>query len=513
VRRSSGFIERPPADFGPPSRLFRFAIDTFQVKYWRRATARLSLISHLMPVIILVADGARPDTLAQAMDAGELPALAQLRREGGAHTIVTAWPSVTGVAYTPFLMGRYPGPVGLPGLRWFDRSRRISGLFGHSRSYVGSEMRQVDADLSLDAPTMFELTDRGLGALTVIQRGLPWRRRIGYGARFIARAALTHFRGNVRGWLSIDRDIGSRLARQIRRDRPEFVFAALTGIDKTSHSGGHGAAVVREAMQIVDQTAAEIRCDAERAGTWDQTHLWIVSDHGHSPVDAHDDLAEYFRQLGFRTLAHPWTFGNSHHVAVMVSGNAMAHVYLELSRRDRPFWPDLRERWSEAVDDLTARESVDLAIVALSGSSAEVRSRVRGRATIEYSAGRYCYRPQTGDPLGIGETGALSAGDAFEATRESDYPDGIVQIASLAGSSRSGDVILSASRHWDFRERYEPIPHVSSHGALHREHMLVPLLTSRSPRLAPRRTVDVMPSALTALGRTVPQGLDGRSFI
>ena len=29
--------------------------------------------------------------------------------------------------------------------------------------------------------------------------------------------------------------------------------------------------------------------------------------------------------------------------------------------------------------------------------------------------------------------------------------------------------------------RYEPIPHVSSHGALHREHMLVPLLLNRVP--------------------------------
>jgi hypothetical protein len=466
-----------------------------------------------MPVIILVADGARPDTLANAMDRGELPALAQLRAEGGAHTIVTAWPSVTGVAYTPFLMGRYPGPVGLPGLRWFDRTRRISGLVGHSRSYVGSEMRRLDSDLASDAPTMFELIDGGLGALNVIQRGLPWRNRLGFGARFAARAAVTHFRGNVRGWLAIDRDIGARLARRIRGQRPEFVFAALTGIDKTSHAEGHESDEVREAMEIVDTTVAEIRRDAERNGTWGDTHLWVVSDHGHSPVEHHDDLAEHFRARGFRTLAHPWVFGNSHQVAVMVSGNAMAHVYLDLSRRERPFWPALRERWQEPVNDLMARESVDLAILPHSATMAEVRGRARGSAMIERQNGSYTYRPQSGDPLGIGEVGPVSASDALEATAGSDYPDGIVQIANLVGSPRCGEVILSASRRWDFRERYEPIPHVSSHGALHREHMLVPLLTSRAPRHTPRRTVDVMPSALTALGRSVPRGLDGRSFL
>lgn len=466
-----------------------------------------------MPVIILVADGARPDTLAAAMDRGELPALSRLRAEGGSHTIVTAWPSVTGVAYTPFLMGRYPGPVGLPGLRWFDRSRRISGLFGHSRSYVGSEMRMVDGDLVADAPTMFELTKGRLGALNVIQRGLPWRNRVGFGPRFVARAAVTHFRGNVRGWLAIDRDIGSTLAARIRREQPEFVFAALTGIDKTSHSEGHDSDVAREAMQIVDGIAAEIRHDAERAGTWEQTHLWIVSDHGHSPVQHHDDLAEHFRKDGFRTLAHPWTFGNSHQLAVMVSGNAMAHLYLDLDRRERPFWPALEGAWREQVDELVTRPSVDLMVLPLTAATAEVRGNGRGAALIEASRGKFSYRPQTGDPLGIGEVPPVDAVEALEATTSSDYPDGIVQIASLVGSPRCGEVLLSASRNWDFRERYEPIPHVSSHGALHREHMLVPLVVNQPPRRAPLRTVDVMPSALTALGREVPAGLDGRSFL
>lgn len=465
-----------------------------------------------MPVIILVADGARPDTLAAAMDGGALPALARLRAEGSAHTVVTAWPSVTGVAYTPFLMGRYPGPVGLPGLRWFDRSRGIGPLFGHTRSYVGAEMRHVDEDLRPDAPTMFELTTGKLGALNVIQRGLPWRDRVGFGPRFVVRAALTHFRGNVRGWLAIDRDIGASLAARIRRDRPEFVFAALTGIDKTSHSEGHASEVVQDAMRIVDATAAEIRHDAERAGTWEDTHLWIVSDHGHSPVTAHDDLAEWCRDRGYRTLAHPWTFGHSQQVAVMVSGNAMAHLYLELSRRERPFWPQLREAWGATVDDLLARESVDLAILPHSPSRTEVRGRGRGAAFITLEGGRYTYRPETGDPLGIGPVGPVDADEALAATASSDYPDAIVQVATLVASPRCGEVVLSATRGWDFREKYEPIPHVSSHGALHREHMLVPLVTSQPVRRTPLRTVDVMPSALVALGRAVPPGLDGRAF-
>jgi hypothetical protein len=197
----------------------------------------------------------------------------------------------------------------------------------------------------------------------------------------------------------------------------------------------------------------------------------------------------------------------------MVSGNAMAHVYLELDRRERPWWPALEARWSPLVDRLLERPSVDLLVLPLDERTIEVRHRARGRASIVCAHDTISYRPHTGDPLGIGAQESLSAHDAYGVTLDSDYPDALMQIARLASSPRSGEIILSASRDWDFRGRYEPIPHVSTHGALHRDHMLVPLLTNRPMHNAARRTVDVMPSALVALGLDVPEGLDGVSFV
>ena len=127
---------------------------------------------------------------------------------------------------------------------------------------------------------------------------------------------------------------------------------------------------------------------------------------------------------------------------------------------------------------------------------------------------RFSYDRVSGDPLGVGaDLVNVGADEALEATLATDYPDSLVQIAHLATAPRSGDIILSAARDWDFRARYEPIPHVSSHGALHREHMLVPLLLTRVPARLPSRTADVMPSALAALGRSIPAGLDGKSFL
>lgn len=448
-----------------------------------------------------------------ALRNGSLPALTRLREEGGLHTVTSCFPSVTGPAYAPFLMGRYPGPIGLPGLRWFDRSRSATRFPDYTRSYVGYQMNAVDRDIADDAPTIFELCDASLGALNVIGRGLASRNRIGsITPRWALRAARTHFTGNVAGWLQIDREVGAAVTRRIRDDRPDFVFAALTGVDKVSHARGHGSPMIGEALRIVDEVAAQIRADAERDGRWADMSLWIVSDHGHSRVTAHEDLASVVANAGYKTVAHPWVIARRPEIAVMVSGNAMAHLYVDMTKRARPFVDD-ESRYRELAEMLLARASVDLMLLPTE-TDCVVQSATRGKARVGHDSRGYHYRRESGDPLGVGaDLDGVTSDEAYEATIATDYPDGVVQIAHLAASPRSGEIILSAARDWDFRARYEPIPHVSSHGALHREHMLVPLLVNRPVRGVPRRTVDVMPSALAMLGKQVPGGVDGRSFV
>ena len=464
-------------------------------------------------VVVIIADGLRPDTLAAALDDPRFGALAALRNEGGLHTISSCFPSVTGPAYAPFLLGRFPGDVGLPGLRWFDRSRKVVRKPGHSRSYVGAEMGFIDGDVDPSAPTMFELAQPSIGALSVIARGLPPGNRIGRGFAFIAKAGLTHFRGDVRGWLAIDEIIAKEVGSRIREDRPRFTFAALTGIDKTSHSDGQESALMREALAIVNTAVARIRSDAESDGRWDRMHLWVTSDHGHSPVHSHEDLAHLVASLGKTVLTHPWALRATADVAVMVSGNAMAHIYVELDRREKPGWSSLVAKWHDLMLQLEARDSVDLVLLPRPEGECEVRAGRRGTAIITRRSSGYSYAHRTGNPLGIPEFTDVSADEAHALTFGSDYPDGVVQIAHLAAAPRSGDIILSAARDWDFRARYEPIPHVSSHGALHRDHMLVPLLTNRPVSRAPLRTIDAMPSALRALGIAIPEKLTGRVFV
>jgi hypothetical protein len=126
----------------------------------------------------------------------------------------------------------------------------------------------LDEDLDPVSPTIYELVPSSLGALSVITRGLPARNRIGYGLTSKIRTGLTHFRGNVQGWLDIDRAVARELCSRIGRDHPDFVFAAMTGADKTSHAVGHDSPLLLESLKIVDGLVGELRASLEASGIW-----------------------------------------------------------------------------------------------------------------------------------------------------------------------------------------------------------------------------------------------------
>ena len=462
-----------------------------------------------MTLVIVVADGARPDTLFGAIDGGHLPALAALRAEGSAHTITSVFPSVTGPAYTPFLMGLHPGEAGVPGIRWWDRSGSRAYAHGNARSYAGFEALRQDGDLSLAHPTLFELAARPIAAFTPIGRGLRDPQRLGAGLAAWPRVAWHHFRGDVQGWLQLERDLAARVCARVDAERPDLVFLAHPGVDKLSHQLGQNAPDVLDALRVIDDTVARLRADAARRGRAHTLEFMVVSDHGHSAVHSHEDLAGTVAALGHGVLAHPWTFAGGRDVAVMVSGNAMAHLYLELDRRERPRWPALAARWGSLVEALLALEAVDLLLLPHGPGVCEVRSRSRGAAMVVRDAhGRYAYCTRDGDPLGLNEAlgpsaslGALTASEVHDATFATTYPDSLVQILAIADSSRAGEIIVSATPGWDLRARYEPVRHVSAHGSLHRDHLLVPLIMSRALDAVPRRTVELFALARSALIR------------
>jgi hypothetical protein len=232
--------------------------------------------------------------------------------------------------------------------------------------------------------------------------------------------------------------------------------------------------------------------------------LWVVSDHGHSMVSNHFDLADEVRKLGIRVRSHPWTLPDRSEAAVMVSGNSMAHVYLGLDSQTRRPWPELDRRWAPRLEPMLSHPAIDLIATMQSPSRVEVR-RGSARAEIVVSRRGISYRPIDGNPLGADSFEESCDAAVHERMMETQYPDGVAQLARLVLAERSGDLVVSAAPGWDLRHRYEPIRHVSSHGALHAAHMLVPLVGNRRINERPRRTVDLHRILSDALGLSARQ--------
>ncbi|MCK4413041.1 MAG: alkaline phosphatase family protein [Candidatus Eisenbacteria sp.] len=139
----------------------------------------------------------------------------------------------------------------------------------------------------------------------------------------------------------------------------------------------------------------------------------------------------------------------------------------------------------------------------------------RGRAEVECSPEGLRYCPLEGDPFGLGVIDRpLDRQAALEATVDSDYPDALVQLEQFFGSPRSGDLLVVSRNGYDLRQAFEWPEHHSSHGSLHREHMMVPLIynqTGWDDRAA--RTVDVFNTVLKWLGKPEVGNADGRALL
>jgi len=468
-------------------------------------------------LLLVVADGVRPDVLAEEMDAGRAPTLAALRDRGSAHAITSSFPSVTGPAYVPFLMGTHPARVGMPGLRWFDRSRTLRWATGQSRSYAGIDIWHVDRDLAPEIPTLLEYAQPSLAALSMIGRGAT-HGRIGRGIGWMFRAAPAHFRGDLLGWRRVEQQAVNVFFERFARIRPRMSVLGILSGDKFAHKFGPRSEPVRTAIADVDAAVATAQRIADRDGWGSSLNIWITGDHGHDAITQHDDLHGWLEGEGLRVRAHPRLNVKNPDVVLMVGGNAMAHLYFAPGERARRWWSSHAPAWDRLLDRLVARPAIDLLAVNVSADVVQVRHGKRGEAEVRRTHGkkgvRWSYVCTNGDPLELGGSlHDLDACTAWEVTATGRYPDALVQLSLLGASARSGDVLVSAAEGWDLRSRFEPVPHVSTHGALLRDQMLVPLILDTPITRTPQRTTDIVPSALDLLAIRADTLFDGRSFL
>jgi len=466
-----------------------------------------------MRAALVLIDGARVDVLRDLLNRGDLPNLARWVIEpGGLTTGTTVFPSTTGVAYIPFLFGRYPGSVGVPGIRWLDRRRAAQGSgwreqWRAARSYCGAQGSWLNSDVSPAAPSLFDLVPESIAICTPLTRGLgPGANRIATRRAILGSAA--HYLGTYE---ALDRAV-ARAWVAAANEPWRFLLVVFPGIDGIAHLTDPFHPRVLESYRLVDRAFGGFVSRVRRTGG-ELPAMFVVSDHGMTQMREHHDVAELLEQRGVRTLRHPvhvWRRGAA--AAAMVSGNASVQLYFEpRSGRGTPL--EESNLPESIVDELVAMPSVRLAAYRADDEGVVIRTR-EGRALLTDAEGLVRYQPENGDPLGLGGYIERDDRELLALTRETDVPDAPRQLLQLFQTARSGDVVLAAAPGFDFRGPWEIPEHRAGHGSLIAEHMEVPIATNVALPDSPIRTVDLMPTVLECLDVPVPPGvaLDGTAF-
>jgi hypothetical protein len=431
---------------------------------------------------------------------------------GGLRVGTSVFPSTTGVAYIPFLYGRYPASAGVPGIRWLDRIEAAGSWRAQwraARSYCGVQAGWINSDVA-PGPSMFDLIPESIAICTPLTRGL------GRGAHRIPlrRAMLGGAAHYIGTYGALDRAVAN--AWLAAADEPwRFLFVVFPGIDGVTHLKDPFHPAVLEGYRLADRALGAFVARARTRGA--MPALFVAADHGASAMKEHCDVAVLLEQWGIPTLRHPvhvWRSGAR--AATMVSGNASVQLYFD-PRSGRP-----TPRTEGEIPETLWERFLALPAVRLAACRGDTEGDVivrteHARARVTEANGTIQYLPIAGDPLGLGMVPlTLDDREMLARSRETDLPDAPRQLLQLFSCARAGDLVLAARPGADFRGPWEVPEHKAGHGSLIAEHMEVPIACSvpmPSPA-EPLRTVDLMPAMLEHLGVPLPTdvSIDGVPF-
>jgi len=495
-----------------------------------------------LPAVFILVDGCRADIFYEMLGQGQLPNIQKhvASRGTAIKSAVTVFPSTTGPAHAPFLTGEFPGPLNMPGIRWFDRYRNDYRTYGplawlmFERDYVGPGAFAMNTDMNSETQTIFErLKDSVTAAIFE-----PVTR----GAKFIypplANVLAKLFSPlRVFTWEHVDAaaahmfELVYKCSSSIRKlkfptEPPVFSAIYMPGVDEVSHEFGPLSMETKTALQNVDKQVGLIARTLLSTGLYDDTTIIISSDHGLRSTEMHFDLARFLSTIGLDVRYFPVTFLQGlgeFDATVAVSGNGMAHVYLAAEGAEEKALPlqYIKHDWRikpslQALENYKVRKGrvniidllrglVPIQHVFLSENKTTFHVFSYDGHGIIRKTGQNDYSYEIdgkSDPLSydslvkrgkIVYKERMNDKEWLAATCDAEFPDAPVQIAQIFESKRSGDLIINSRMGWDLMP--ETPPHHGTHGGLHSAEMKVPLLvTTRHQHIEsdkPLRTLDV----------------------
>ena len=425
-------------------------------------------------VVVVIIDGLPRDLLDET-----LPELDFLRgRAPFRGEAVSCFPSTTGPAYFPFLAGATPGRANIPGIRWFDRTRPTPSRFPHRglRSYVGPDAAKLKKDTAVE--TVFARD--AWPASSPVNVDSPKRREKSRDLVW----AVSHF---LDTWRLADRRTAWKLGRGLKKGRP-ILFAVFPSVDEFGHVHGLDETRPAEALREIDGLLAH-----ELDGF--EGELLVSADHGLTSTETHIDLRALVEEQIGPTLAFPLIAKPNPAAVVCESGNAMANVYL----RGGEGWdePPPVDTCRSLARELLGVDGIDS--IALKDGEAVELLTPRGAGRVGFNGGSS--RKEMRLPRSSRELGRERRSSARSTT------SGRMQRSRWLRWPRPRAPVTCSSRR---RSATTSAPTASGRSTtprtarLHREHTLVPVMSSAELPEPPLRTLDLFGHMLSLAG--IPLG-------
>lgn len=481
-------------------------------------------------LVLTYVDSLRTDMLERAVEEGRAPSFATLLERGTlVPDCVSSFPSVTPVACAEMVTGVGADRHWISGMNWYHRLERRYVEYGSSLDAtraVGVFRALYDlvynmnlAHLNPEAETLFErLDDAGLRTAStpfLIYRGRH-RHRVSLDGLLRRAVDTTRLKFRHHTWgpgelfygdLYASREVPCRstsipgnrddysaccAAELARTDGYDFLLFSLPDNDSYSHR--HGPAASVESIAKADRCFARL---VEAAGGMDafldRHAVILLADHAQTPVSRGLPLAEL--------LSREWTVLRPSddrpelaQLAVSPTGRA-AHVYLLPGEGPRAERAEVGARLAETEGvDLVCRLEDGTAVVDRAGR--RLRFRPGGAVRDRRGAGWEL----DGDEAALAATVERGRIDSDE------YPDPLGRVFAALAAPNAGDFVVSLSPGYEAVD-WGGVSHAGggSHGALHRDDSLCPLLfvgcgpadPSERPQWALR---DVAPAVLEHFG-------------
>jgi predicted AlkP superfamily pyrophosphatase or phosphodiesterase len=315
--------------------------------------------------IIILIDGLRTVDI----NATNTPNICELAEIGvSAEFAITVLPSVTFAAIPSLVTGAYPDTHGVPG-KYYDKELDVKVEFALPEEFDGAWREEY-----LEAQTIFERAKEyglktaaitgymvgvvsGKGADVLIEparvqyydvRGFPWDYEIlpipDWFKEILAGPYL-FFPPHPIGWhedyfWDPDEWLTNASLSVLENFMPNVLFLHLPMLDLWEHFYGPGTPIAIETLKHADEQIGRIVDKLEELGIYEQTSIFVTSDHGFTKVIKYADLETPLQEAGIEYI--------------IANNGGSVHFYFTTSQDKLRAWYIL---WGiEGVDKVIPRE-------------------------------------------------------------------------------------------------------------------------------------------------------------